>query len=359
MDEEKKELEMVPDEGKSPQTVSTVKSTEKSAKEEPVFDLGRYDTKSWFKSFFLGAFIGLAIVVPGISGSAVAIIFRLYDKLIYAFANILKRFRACFLFLLPIAIGAILGFAIGFVLVKLLLDYIPFGLVGFFAGLMVGALPTVLEELKGDKVTTGKGILMAVGILIPLVIGAISVSMSFADGSYDLVYGLQEETSGGTSYIERFGDFPWWIYVVAIPIGLFLGFSQVIPGLSATAFLMLIGFFRPLVDSVSLTYWTTYPQIFAFYVLMGISLIAGFILTSKLMTKLFAWNRLLVFRVIVGMSIGSIAAMFLNPDSLGIYLSWAQGINTRMIVDFALFLPLCVGGFFSSNLLIRYGKKER
>ena len=335
------------------------KKEEVENKDEPVFDLGKYDAKSWFKSFFLGAFIGLAIVVPGISGSAVAIIFRLYDKLIYSFANIFRRFRACFLFLLPIAIGAILGFAVGFVLVKLLLDYIPFGLVGFFAGLMVGALPTVMEELKDDKVTTKKGILMALGILIPLIIGAVSVSMAYFDGSYDLVYGLAPESSGGTDYIARFGDFPWWIYVVAIPIGLFLGFSQVIPGLSATAFLMLIGFFRPLVDSVSLTYWKAYPQIFAFYVLLGVSLIAGFILTSKLMTKLFSWNRLLVFRVIVGMSIGSIAAMFLNPDSLGIYLSWAEGINTRMIVDFALFLPLTVGGFFASNLLVRYGKKEK
>lgn len=357
MDEEKKELGSVENEDENQEPPKTVKIGKK--KEEPVFDLGRYDTKSWFKSFFLGAFIGLAIVVPGISGSAVAIIFRLYDKLIYSFANIFKRFKACFVFLLPIAIGAILGFAVGFVLVKLLLDYIPFGLVGFFAGLMVGALPTVLEELKGDKVTVGKGILMAIGILIPLIIGAISVSMSYFDGSYDLVYGLQQESSAGTTYIDRFGDFPWWIYVVAIPIGLFLGFSQVIPGLSATAFLMLIGFFRPLVDSVSPTYWSNYPQIFAFYALMGISLIAGFILTSKLMTKLFAWNRPLVFRIIVGMSIGSIAAMFLNPDSLGIYLSWAEGINTRMIVDFALFLPLTVGGFFASNLLIRYGKKEK
>ncbi len=136
---------------------------------------------------------------------------------------------------------------------------------------------------------------MGIGVIIPLIIGAISVSMAWADGSYDLVYGLENvggEVDEGTTYIERFGDFPWWIYVVAVPIGLFLGFSQVIPGLSATAFLMLIGFFRPLVESVSVTYWSTYPQIFAFYVIMGISLIAGFILTSKLMTVLFKWNRI-------------------------------------------------------------------
>lgn len=343
--------------------------TEESAplveeKEEKVFELEKYDTKGWMKSFVLGAFLGLAIVVPGISGSAVAIIFHLYDKLIYAFANILKKFKMCFLFLLPIAIGAVIGFAVGFVLVKVLLDYIPFGLVGYFAGLMVGALPTVLAELKGDRITPAKGALMGIGVIIPLIIGAISVSMAWADGSYDLVYGLENvggEVDGGTTYIERFGDFPWWIYVVAVPIGLFLGFSQVIPGLSATAFLMLIGFFRPLVESVSVTYWSTYPQIFAFYVIMGISLIAGFILTSKLMTVLFKWNRNLVYRVIIGMSIGSILAMFLNPDALGIYVSWAtsDGLSTLMIVDIALVVPLMVGGYFSSNLLVKYGDKHK
>ena len=350
--------------------------------EEAVFPLEKYDSKSWMKSFFLGAFLGLAIVVPGISGSAVAIIFRLYDKLIYAFANILKRFKACFLFLLPIAIGAVLGFAIGFILVKVLLELIPFGIIGYFAGLMIGALPTVLEELKGDTLTTKKTILMGVGVIVPLIVGAIAVSLTwFSVEGVELTYGLgQQIVDEGEEIIDTgiFGDFPWWIYVVAIPIGLFLGFSQVIPGLSATAFLMLIGFFTPLVDSVDPDFWVAYPQIFAFYVIMGVSLIAGFILTSKLMTRLFAWNRNIVYRFIVGMSIGSILAMFLNPDTLSVYQSWAVGftqggmgtigffgldftvpIKPLMIADIVLFVPLVVGGYFSSNLLVKYGAKHR
>ena len=31
-----------------------------------------------------GFFIGLAIIVPGVSGSTISIIFRLYDKMMYA-----------------------------------------------------------------------------------------------------------------------------------------------------------------------------------------------------------------------------------------------------------------------------------
>lgn len=46
----------------------------------------------------LGFFIGLAVIVPGVSGSAVAIIFKLYEKLLYALGNFLRKFKTCLLF---------------------------------------------------------------------------------------------------------------------------------------------------------------------------------------------------------------------------------------------------------------------
>ena len=50
--------------------------------------LEKYNLKSWFKSSVLGFFIGLAIIVPGISGSTIAILFKLYNKLIYALGDL-------------------------------------------------------------------------------------------------------------------------------------------------------------------------------------------------------------------------------------------------------------------------------
>ena len=47
------------------------------------------------KGGILGAFIGLAVIVPGVSGSAVAIIFKMYEKLLYAIGNIFKKFKKC------------------------------------------------------------------------------------------------------------------------------------------------------------------------------------------------------------------------------------------------------------------------
>ena len=64
----------------------------------------KYNKKTWCKSALLGFFIGLAVIVPGMSGSTVAIIFKLYDQFLYAvgnkkakhFLNFLKRFPTAY-----------------------------------------------------------------------------------------------------------------------------------------------------------------------------------------------------------------------------------------------------------------------
>ena len=111
------------------------------------------DKKEVAKGGVLGLFIGLAIIVPGVSGSAVAIIFRLYEKLLYAFGNLLKSFKKCVRFLLPIAIGAVIGLVVGFIAVEQLINLVMFAVVALFAGLMLGAFPAVTDQIKGEKIT--------------------------------------------------------------------------------------------------------------------------------------------------------------------------------------------------------------
>ena len=104
-------------------------------------DLAYKNAKDVARGGLLGLFIGLAIIVPGVSGSTVAIIFKLYDKIIYALGNLFKRFAACVKFLLPIVIGAAAGFLLGFFAIQQLMAVAPFTVVGLFAGMMIGAFP--------------------------------------------------------------------------------------------------------------------------------------------------------------------------------------------------------------------------
>ncbi|MDR0287801.1 MAG: DUF368 domain-containing protein, partial [Clostridiales bacterium] len=59
--------------------------------------------------FFKGIFIGLAVVIPGLSGSIFAVAVGLYEKMLEAVNNLRKSPKESILFLLPIVLGAVVG----------------------------------------------------------------------------------------------------------------------------------------------------------------------------------------------------------------------------------------------------------
>ena len=99
---------------------------EKKISSNEEIDLSYKNKTEVTKGGILGLFIGLAVIVPGVSGSAVAIIFKMYEKLLYAIGNLFKKFKKCIKFLLPILIGVLVGFVLGFFGVRSLLNIIPF-----------------------------------------------------------------------------------------------------------------------------------------------------------------------------------------------------------------------------------------
>ena len=79
--------------------------------------------KSFFSNLFKGIFIGLAFVIPGLSGGTIALILMVYEKLITELSKInftlIKKIiqldfkglnnQLSFSFLIPISIGGIIG----------------------------------------------------------------------------------------------------------------------------------------------------------------------------------------------------------------------------------------------------------
>ncbi|MBQ7923830.1 MAG: DUF368 domain-containing protein [Clostridia bacterium] len=300
----------------------------------------KYNKKTWCKSGLLGFFIGLAVIVPGISGSTVAIIFKLYDQFLYALGNLFKKFKQCFLFLLPIAIGIVVGVALGFIAVQQLLDLLPFAVVCLFAGLMSGAFPAVKDELKGAKRTPLRIALFCMGILIPVALGVFSALSSGGEGG------------------DVFASVAWWHVPVAMLIGAVVGLTQIVPGLSASAFLMAVGWFTSVVDSVSLTYWQKNPTVFLVYAGLAVGFLVGLFGFSKLLTNLFARARHTSYSMIVGLSLGSILSMFCNGDMMSVYFSWSQGDAVNPALDVALGAVLFALGVVGAYLLVRYQRKK-
>ena len=311
--------------------------------------------KSWFKSALLGFLIGLAVIIPGISGSTVAIIFKLYDQFLYALGNLFKRFKLCFLFLLPIGLGLVLGFGFGFIGVKQLLEINMFAVVCLFAGLMVGAFPAVKDELKGAKWNAKRVLLFLLGLAIPIVMGCVSaVSAVHAPTETEVVDGAAR--FAGNMFLE----FHVWQVVLAVAIGFVVGITQIVPGLSASAFLMTVGWYHSIMQSVSMTFWKENPLVFLVYCGLGVGFLLGLFTFSKLLTFAFERGRHTAYSMIVGLSLGSIVSMFCNGDVMEVYVSWVNGsVSGGMIaLSLALGVVLFAVGAVIAYLLVRVERKK-
>lgn len=312
--------------------------------------------KSWFKSALLGFLIGLAVIIPGISGSTVAIIFKLYDQFLYAVGNIFKRFKLCFLFLLPIGLGVIAGFGCGFIGVKQLLEINMFAVVCLFAGLMVGAFPAVKDELNGAKWNAKRVLLFLLGLAIPVVMGCVS-AVSAVNAPTVVEEGEGLARFAGNMFLE----FHAWQVLLALAIGFVVGITQVVPGLSASAFLMTVGWYNGIMQSVSMTFWKENPLVFLVYFGLGIGFLLGFFVFSKILTYVFGIARHTAYCMIVGLSLGSIISMFCNGDVMSVYLSWINGSVSGGMVALSIIIGavLFAVGATIAYLLVRYERKKK
>ena len=299
-------------------------------------------SKSRLLTFILGIFIGLAVIVPGVSGSTIAIIFGLYTAMLYAMGNIFNDFKRCVVFLIPLALGAVIGFLVGFIVIQKIFGKYLFQVVCLFVGLMIGALPAITREIKGQKLSAPRAVLFPLGLIIPIAIGILSIILT---GNAD------------ASDTATFTSFPIWRYILYLPLGFIVSITQIVPGLSATAILMAFGQFGPILNSVSVSYILDNPQVLGLYAALGVGFIAGIVLISRLFSAILAKHKVTAFFMITGMSIGSIISMFINPDVYEVYTAWSAG-NGDPILSIVIGVVLLAVGFALSLLLTRYELKH-
>ena len=296
-------------------------------------DLGYKNLKEVLISIIVGFSIGLSVIVPGISGSTVAIIMKVYDKMMYSFSNLFKKFKPCALFLIPIAVGVVAGFGIGFVLVKLLLETIPFITICFFVGLMVGTFPILFKEIRGERISMNRKLLFTAGILVPLVITLISL---LANGDNSLV-GLS------------FGH-----YMLFLFLGVMISLTQIIPGLSATVLLMMFGYYTSILNGVGTDMLKDF-KLMLVYIMLVVGFAIGILLFSKVINRLLEKRRKPFFFTICGLSIGSMVAVFLGNECTDIYKTWH---GADMAVDLAVGVVALAFGFVLTFILYLYDKKK-
>ena len=264
-------------------------------------DLKYKSVKEVLINVFVGIFIGLSVIVPGISGSTMAITLKVYDKGMYAFSHIFKEFKKCAIYALPVIGGIGVGFFSGVVLVKTLLQLFPFITICAFLGLMIGTYPVIFKEIKGQKINKKRSLLLVSGFVLPI---AFSVVSLLASGDANTLSNL------------NFLD-----YVFFFVLGALISITQIMPGLSATVLMMIFGYYKALIGNLGFGILKD-GKIFFVYFIMGIGFLSGVFLFSKGVEALLNKARVGFFFVITGISVGSIISVFIGNDCVDIYKSW-------------------------------------
>jgi len=158
--------------------------------------------KSFMTRFLCGILMGFGFIVPGVSGSAIAIMFGIYEELVSSVSDILSKFKKSVAFLFPVALGVVVSVAALFYPLLWALEKNCFVVIMLFAGLLIGALKPMLKEVKWKSAPKSHYALFAVSFLVIDYIKNKSAkrekekNIVFVSAEYDTIRGEVENICG-------------------------------------------------------------------------------------------------------------------------------------------------------------------
>ena len=248
------------------------------------------------KTILKGLVMGTANIIPGVSGGTMAVSMGIYDKLIHCLTHLFKEFKESIKFLIPVAIGmgiALVGLSF---IIEPAFAHFPLQTNCLFVGLIVGGLPAVIKKVKGKGVK--------VSYVIPfLVFFAVVVGMA--------AIGEQEGAAADLS-------FNLWSVIRLFVVGVIASATMVIPGVSGSMMLLLMGYYNPIVASIK----NFVKALVAFdvngilqgcgvLVPMGLGIVVGIFAIAKLIEVIFEKFPIQAYWAIIGLIVASPFAIFL------------------------------------------------
>lgn len=176
-----------------------------------------------------GVVIGVANIIPGVSGGTMAVSMGIYDKMIHAATHLFSEFKKSMKVLIPIVIGAVIGIVALARIIEIMFEKIPFQTNLLFIGLIVGGLPAITRKVKGKSIRLGH--ILAFLLFFALVTG-LAVLGEQEGAAADLSFSL-------LNVIKLFG------------VGVLASATMVIPGVSGSMMLMLIGYYNPVLSEIN------------------------------------------------------------------------------------------------------------
>lgn len=237
-----------------------------------------------WKNIFKGTAMGMVETVPGVSSSTIAMLLGIYGQLITAINYLTtKRWKQGVMFLIPVGIGMGIGFIISIRIVKFFLDYYTMQTHYFFIGLIVGMLPFLWREgyMNGDEFS------YKIRHYIIMILSFIFITaLNLAPEKGLLVSGLSI-----FDYIYLFAS--GWLASIAL----------VLPGISGTLILLIIGAYHTAITAVI---ELNIPII----VTIALGIVVGILLTSKFVKYMLERHLKLTYSFMIGLIAGSITVLY-------------------------------------------------
>lgn len=284
-----------------------------------------------FLMFLKGAIIGLANVVPGVSGGTLAIIFNIYKRLIEAFDLLFKHPIKAILSIWEILVGILIGIFAGFLLLSYGYEAFPLATTLAFIGLLIGGIKPMFQMVK-PHINLKNIFIFIVGFLLVVLLPLINSFTGIHEG--------------------------WVYYLILGLLGILIAFSVVAPGISGSVILMVLGYYSHLLfmgkdifESIIQFQFTNLPQYILPVSILGISFIIGLIGSVKLTKWIMNKFEIQFYAAVLGMLIAC-------PISILIMLHKDTPLNTFGTVEWTIGGLLLIIGFLAALWVIKVSENE-
>ena len=259
-----------------------------------------------FKNIIKGMMIGIANIMPGVSGGTLAVSMGIYDKLIHSITHILSEFKESMKFLLTIFAGAGIALVALTFVIEALFQYYPIPTNLLFIGLIVGGLPPVVTKVKSHKLSFGH-------ILAGLLFFALVVGMAMMGDN------------GNRQVTLNLGIVPM---IKLVLVGIIAAATMIIPGVSGSMVLLILGYYEPIIQQIT-AFCTAVITLdmagilhgIAILLPFGIGVLIGILGIAKIIEIIFEKYPVYAYCAIIGLIAASPIAILVCSNFAGFSVS--------------------------------------
>ncbi len=175
-----------------------------------------------------GVVIGIANIIPGVSGGTMMVSMGIYDTLIHCITHLFSEFKKSVKTLLPYAIGMLIGIMALASLLSFLFERYPLPTNTAFIGLILGGLAPLLRKIERKKINP-------VAVIVFIVFFAVVIWMALAGPRQNAE---NVEINIGT-------------ILILVVMGAIASATMIIPGVSGSMMLMLLGYYTPVLNALN------------------------------------------------------------------------------------------------------------